>query len=136
MLTYELKSFIEFFLKKPFLVCALINFLQLALGKANMFSLMRLFSPNNFRGTVVCMKRLWQLCRDAEDPLPDFQLGEQKLVPQHRGRDRGYQTVIGSGLCHPWQLAVTAATLFPPLRRLSRGHFQLGCREVVGGTGL
>lgn len=48
MLSYKLNTFIYKIKKHKqpnFLVCALVNFLSLALGRRNIFSLTRLFSP-------------------------------------------------------------------------------------------
>ena len=101
-----------------------------------MFSLVRLFSPNHFRGAVVCLKRLRPLCRDAEDLLPDVRLDKQKLVPRHCGQDRGYPTVIGSGPRVSWRLAITMAAHCLPLGRpFSLPDFTLPFSASLQGSG-
>lgn len=52
-----------------FLVCALVNFLLLALGRRNILSLMRLFSPKQSRGTIAGLQKLQPLPRKLLRPV-------------------------------------------------------------------
>lgn len=133
MLSYKLNTFIYKIKKHKqpnFLVCALVNFLSLALGRRNIFSLTRLFSPKQSRGTIAGLQRLQPLPRDTDPPSPGLQFDNGEPVPRRCGRGGGYPTAIGSGPRQRLAIGCHGGCSVPAPRKALTPPFW------VGGTGV
>lgn len=104
----------------------LVNFFSLALGRRNAFSLTRLFSPKQPRGSAAGLQSLRPLPSHAQAPSPRLPFDNS---PGAVGGAEGTRLRLAQGPSSAWRLAVTAAAQCPPLGRLSRRHFGL---EVQG----